>query len=43
MSDQIPRATVAFGYGCPARADLDDAGMHQLRLANRLWNALVEA
>lgn len=33
----------AFAYGCPARADLDDAGIRQLRLANQLWNALVEA
>lgn len=32
----------AYRYGCPAKADFDEAGMAQLRLANDLWNALVE-
>lgn len=31
-----------YRYGCPASADFDIVAMEQLRLANHLWNALVE-
>ena len=34
--------TVVYRYGCPYWADLDEDGLTQLWLANRLWNALVE-
>lgn len=33
--------TAVYQYGCPAKVDVPDAAMHQLRLANRLWNDLV--
>ena len=35
-------STVVYKYGCPHWADLDDEGMNQLRLANNLWNELVD-
>lgn len=31
-----------YQYGCPAKVAISDAGMAQLRQANRLWNDLVE-
>ncbi len=34
---------VVFAYGAQAKVDVPDQAMSQLRLANGLWNALVEA
>lgn len=33
---------VVYQYGTPHWADLDEEGINQLRLANNLWNKLVE-
>jgi hypothetical protein len=32
---------IVYRYGCPHWADLDEAGLRQLRLAHNLWNELV--
>src|ERR1019366_833805 len=32
---------IVYRYGCPHWADLDEAGLGQLRLAHNLWNELV--
>jgi hypothetical protein len=34
---------IVYKYGCPSWADLDEAAIGQLRLANELWNDLVAA
>ena len=47
--DPWPGQTVVYRYGCPVDADFgagkarDDVAIEQLFLANRFWNALVEA
>lgn len=35
-------AMIVYKYGCPAKADLDEVGMDQLRLAQQLRNDLVQ-
>ena len=40
-SDWEGRVAV-YNYGCPAKAQPTEEALHQLRLANSLWNALVQ-
>jgi hypothetical protein len=41
-ADAPESGMIVYKYGCPARADFDEPAMEQLRLANDLWNRLVE-